>query len=1040
MKWFCLTLFTVLLTACLSAQTIQETLAQIEATKRELAQNEQLVDQKITELRATNPLFALQDDFETDAEYETRKRKTAQEIDKLHKLYLDETTRRLVALRALSFETENILVTLGKYDTNSKIWSIRVSHGDYQQFDQEIQLSIEPSDARGIRDNFNRMIKTGIFCVDPGDKIGLARILFKDPVTKSEFSYDFQPAWSSGLKDVNKTALSPDGKYMAIVSQYSRLTLIDLGDMTVAAQLPHNLYISSLSFSADSKYLATSEDGAYSYFAQKLARIYCMDEFELVDNLGWDAIEPKTANIGGVALNHDGSKLAAIVERGQSCVVNVISGKVELNQLVINGNPLKFSPDGSMLLVDDSKGGLVMLRVSDGKLLKQLKLVEVRNTYQNAELSDTAFSPDGKYIVVAANKFTLLHSDSFKVKKEWEMLGSTPDEINERTVRWNNSKSSARVEPSVSFSADGRYLALSGFGETTIVEMSKLKTVKTFPVSGCVGFLAGNRQLMINDKIYRTFLDGELQADTYIAKLPASLDVTFIFSEPSGNDLLDALEKGVIKLSFTNKGQGSAKGIEVNISPLALPGLSFQKAFIAEIPAGKTVELDIPIEAYIDVRDGTQTLNISFEEANGFPPAPLSLTFSTRAYKRPELYISETGIDDSNKNGKIEAGEMIELTLRFRNRGAGPASAAYAKFYTGENVFITDKHAKTQTLGDLTPSATKDLKLEIFINERCANEIPLYVDLTEATGLAGVSKLRVPILKSDQTRPVTSLVVTGTDHVYDISEPASLNIDVETDLPLAKKERKDDYAVIFGVENYSGNVPRVLYATRDAAWFREYAIKTLGLPAENIYYRVNAEATKNEFDKALGKNGWLDKRAKKDSRVYFFFSGHGIPTSDGESSYILPYDGDPNYAELTAYPLQNVYAGLAGLKSSLNVVFLDACFTGINRENQALYATSRPVFISPNRMEAPPRVNVLSAAAWNQMSSAWPDKQHGLFSYFLLKGMQGAADANADRKLTLAELHEYLSREVPIQAARLDKDQVPQLSSEQQNEVWLEYK
>ncbi len=50
------------------------------------------------------------------------------------------------------------------------------------------------------------------------------------------------------------------------------------------------------------------------------------------------------------------------------------------------------------------------------------------------------------------------------------------------------------------------------------------------------------------------------------------------------------------------------------------------------------------------------------------------------------------------------------------------------------------------------------------------------------------------------------------------------------------------------------------------------------------------------------------------------------------------------------------------------------------------------------------------------------------------------ADANSDRKLTLAEMQEYLSLKVPVQAARLDKEKVPQLSSEQLSEVWLEYR
>ena len=50
-----------------------------------------------------------------------------------------------------------------------------------------------------------------------------------------------------------------------------------------------------------------------------------------------------------------------------------------------------------------------------------------------------------------------------------------------------------------------------------------------------------------------------------------------------------------------------------------------------------------------------------------------------------------------------------------------------------------------------------------------------------------------------------------------------------------------------------------------------------------------------------------------------------------------------------------------------------------------------------------------------------------------------AADANSDRKLTLAEMQEYLSLKVPVQAARLDKKQVPQLSSSMPDTILIEY-
>lgn len=978
--------------AILQAQTIEETLAQIEATKQELAQNEQLVEQKIEEMRASNPLFAPQDPFESDFEYMARLSQASPQLERIRKQFLDDVRIRLNKLRSRTFETDRITVTFGKYEPNSQVWDITVQHDEYQKEKYDLKLRLERGTAKTINDNKTRLIIRGTLTIDLGDTIGLAKLLIRDPVSGYEYKYDFHPirrtyggniAFSRDGKFLTSDGgnyynistnqviavfggqspqFSPDGKFLAVID--GQCKIINIETQQEIAKYDRN--VTSISFSPDGKFLAIGRSYWHISFSEdENVNIYNLETNQMIETISL----PKW--VYSVAFNPDGKFLAT------GCGDNIAR--------IFN-------------------------------LDNRQQIVEFDHPYGNSVVS-VAFSPDGKFLATGC---------SDRIARIFNLETKKLEKVFDYGVY-------------AKFCPFGNYLATSGGGKTQIISLTTGKQHYLYDVEGPIAFSPDGRYLAIADGIYRTFISMEsAEPDKFIAK-PPQLIAQATFSEPSGNMFLDALEKGNLKLSFTNSGQGSANNMTVKLEPVKTVGLNYLNGYIAEIPAGKTVDLDVPIEAYIDVADGTHTLNISFEEANGFPPAPLSLTFSTRAYKRPELYISEAGIDDSNKNGKIEAGEMIDLTLRFRNRGAGPTSAAYAKFYTGENVFITDKHAKTQSLGDLMPSTSKDLKLEIFINERCANEIPLYVDITEATGLAGVSKLRVPIFKSDQTRPVTSLVVTGTDHVYDISEPASLNIDVETDLPLAKKERKEDYAVIFGVENYSGNVPRVLYATHDAAWFREYALQALGIPAENIYYRVNAEATKNEFDKAFGKNGWLDKRAKKDSRVYFFFSGHGIPAPEGQSAYILPYDGDPNYADLTAYPLENAYAGLAGLKSALNVVFLDACFTGINRENQALYATSRPVFISPNRMVAPPRVNVLSAADWNQMSNAWPEKQHGLFSYFLLKGMQGAADANSDRKLTLGEMHEYLSREVPIQATRLDKEQVPQLSSSMPDTILIEY-
>jgi len=75
-------------------------------------------------------------------------------------------------------------------------------------------------------------------------------------------------------------------------------------------------------------------------------------------------------------------------------------------------------------------------------------------------------------------------------------------------------------------------------------------------------------------------------------------------------------------------------------------------------------------------------------------------------------------------------------------------------------------------------------------------------------------------------------------------------------------------------------------------------------------------------------------------------------------------------------------------------------------------------------------VVVLSAAAAGQTSGALKDKEHGLFTYYILKGLGGEADSNSDRKLTISELSAYVRSNVKEQAALAGREQVPELQGD----------
>jgi hypothetical protein len=264
------------------------------------------------------------------------------------------------------------------------------------------------------------------------------------------------------------------------------------------------------------------------------------------------------------------------------------------------------------------------------------------------------------------------------------------------------------------------------------------------------------------------------------------------------------------------------------------------------------------------------------------------------------------------------------------------------------------------------------------------------------------------------------------------------SVDIEENIPQSTKSNENVLAIVFGIKDYK-NISNVTFADRDARFIKKYFFKTLGVKESNIYYKTNDDVGKAEFDKVFFKGGWLDKRVREGkTEIYFYYAGHGAPDIKQNKAYLIPYDGDPNYASQTGYELGKLYSNLADLGAKSVTVFLDACFSGANRESEMLLADARPIFIE---VEGPAAhgITVFSATSSKEISSAWPEKKHGLFSYFLMKGLQGEADLNKDNKLSIKELGDYIQQNVSERAGFLDREQTPQLITDDENRILINY-
>jgi hypothetical protein len=244
----------------------------------------------------------------------------------------------------------------------------------------------------------------------------------------------------------------------------------------------------------------------------------------------------------------------------------------------------------------------------------------------------------------------------------------------------------------------------------------------------------------------------------------------------------------------------------------------------------------------------------------------------------------------------------------------------------------------------------------------------------------------------------------------------------------------DAVAIIIGVEKYQ-NTSAAKYADRDALVFSDYARRALGVRPENIKLIVNRDATRTSIQKALKL--WLPTIVTKGrSDVYFFFAGHGLASANGFERYLLPYDAETALLEDSALVLEDIIGTVSRTRPRSAVFFLDTCYSGGTRTGQTLVADARGIRIVAKASNLPKNFTVISAAGSDQISTILPEAKHGLFSYYLMKGLEGGAGFEAGGRVTTGELHQYVADKVPKQAIRLGTDQRPQIYGELEMRVF----
>ncbi|TDE08294.1 caspase family protein [Dyadobacter psychrotolerans] len=209
------------------------------------------------------------------------------------------------------------------------------------------------------------------------------------------------------------------------------------------------------------------------------------------------------------------------------------------------------------------------------------------------------------------------------------------------------------------------------------------------------------------------------------------------------------------------------------------------------------------------------------------------------------------------------------------------------------------------------------------------------------------------------------------------------------------------YAVIVGISDYEildYRTGDLKYADKDAIRFMDFLKSPLGgnVPNQNMVSLPNKRATKNNMSEAMR----IFQKAGPYDRVIFYFSGHGV-----ESAFV-PYDvkqKDPSSLLTHA----DVKKAFKASKATTKLIIADACMSGSMKSKKPPVSMAKAVkeFNDIN-------VAMILSSRSSQSSVETIRVKGGLFTFYLLNGLQGKADKNQDKKVTIKELFTYVSPRV----------------------------
>ena len=774
---------------------------------------------------------------------------------------------------------------------------------------------------------------------------------------------------------------SPDGRYALSGSDYGTLKLWEISTgREVRTFSEHNGNVLSVSYSPDGRFaLSGSSDSTL-----KLWDISTGREIR--------AFEGHSVWVNSVAFSPDGKQILSGLDDNILKLWDVATGR-EIR--TFSGHSTIYSPDGRYALSGSDNGMLKLLDISTGH--------EVRTfSGHSGGVRSVAFSPDGRQVLSGSEDHTL---------KLW-------DAATGRETRSFSGHSEA--VDSVAFSPDGRQV-LSGSWDKTIKlwDASTGREIRTFSghsyVVESVAFSPDGRQVLSGsaDSIKLWEISTGREIRTFSGH---SNSISSVVYSPNGRYVLSGSTDSTLKLWDASTGREirtfsghSGLVISVAFSPdgkLALSGSTDGTTRLWDASTGNE------IAQFISFTDGEW---IAITPEGYYNSSP-----NGDKYLNVRVGNNVFGIDQYRET--FYNPELVALALS-GDRNAYLAVARQTIQNTAAPPLVSVTGPASVTAGSTNISVTVDSGnqsieyLTVQVNGRVVAR-DLGVTPAGSKGLTSMSRLVVLADGNVNRRRASFSLEIPLEPGDNIIEVIAFNGhtegrgSVEVSYRTTQTNLPNLYILSVGVNNYTDNSIRNLrFAANDARSITA-AFKTQeGRRYGSVRSLVIADGADMEPTRDNISNGmdFLRGAGQTDVMV-LFLSGHG-GSDDRGNFYFMPgnmafnQNGTPQRARIIPNSdLQDVLH-FPGQK----LVFIDSCYSGSISGSQA-GSVNNDLLINSLKDDSPV---IFTSSSGTQQSWEHEPAGLGLFTYVLIQGFSGAADADRDGRITIEELGEYVKKTVP---------------------------